>query len=130
MNKYLSEKNMTTIVIVVFVLIILLFLYRRVKERTIQKKYDVDTGKDKQNNGTSGTVETIKSYFPLKRGDGFSNMVINRYVRNIQKYLNKKGGNLVVDGLFGEETENALYSIERMTYANYNFYMNDVLKNV
>jgi hypothetical protein len=80
--------------------VIAIIIYKRTKKpKYIEPEQPEDTS----------IVPTVvfSSTWPLKQGSG-KNEGEKALVRTVQKYLNRQGANLVVDGIFGPKTREAL----------------------
>lgn len=93
------------------------FLSRGSKRRKLVMELEEGRGEDKSIIPQETQQVNYANIFPLKKGSGYNSYTVRTMVKNVQRYINQyspQGSQLViVDGLFGEETERHLYAVTR-----------------
>jgi hypothetical protein len=93
--------------LIFFVVSVIIFIFIRLKNNKNNEEVSSNTNTNNNKGSTKDPCEGFKYDYSLvlKKGDKGCN------VRMLQRDINKYGGNLVVDGIFGQKTENELYRL-------------------
>jgi hypothetical protein len=97
--------------------------------RSRRKKLEKKIENGSQDVIVPASETTTQVIFPLKKGSGYNNVAENNAVKVVQRYINAKGtvGTIVLftldeDGMFGPQTESALYKLASVKEVSYSYY--------
>jgi peptidoglycan hydrolase-like protein with peptidoglycan-binding domain len=106
------QKNKIIVIGIIIGIIVIFIVYRVIRKQQILKKYGEDVGIDEgevEDKPVNIETQAPTKLFPLQMWSGYEDSEQRRYVKALQKYLNReKGANLNVDGLFGTNTRSAV----------------------
>lgn len=89
------------------------FLSRGSKRRKLVMELEEGRGEDKSIIPQETQQVNYANIFPLKKGSGYNSYTVRTMVKNVQRYINTYNiplvKPLIIDGIFGEDTEYQLF---------------------